>query len=873
MNWRKFLAVGTALAAVGAFTPTDLVQKCASMVFAVEESVVTVQPEFTYEKYVNGYDVEYNDDGSTKSTTPRYIIAITGFSDDAAGDIVIPDELGGLPVTTISWDFQYADFSSVRSVTVPKTLADGMEYIPAGVRVKLPEGCEHYAASGGVLYRISIYSESEEQPDGSYKTIVHKSASAIGFDGTAVGDVVVADEIGGVPVYGFERNFAYSDFSGVKSVTIPTNTPYTNHSTVTGIPVDVKLKKGCNAYTAKDGVIYSTETYTEYKTNDEGSSEELEKQRSFITRINSDAPENIVIPDDINGSPVIMFNSGVRFDGIKTVTLNNNIDELSNIPHSIDVIIPETNKAFVKKDGITYMILTKSEYVRDDKGEYVYDDDHNRVQVRTSFLTVETFDDTVKGDVVIPDKIDDMNVYGFDLHGTSWKKNVTSITLPKYLGYINTLSISDTCSYNIADGNEKFEIKDDFLIDKEGDYRYNYETYEYEKKSKAVKALKPLSGEVTIPEGIESIGALFRNNSDITVINIPASLTFIDNYFCAGMPSLTAINVDKENTRYFSVNGALGRRYTYDVYAGIDENTGNSKYVEIEQKDLLALPEGYEGAFTVDDGIKVRVCGLAFENCKKVSAVKLGKNVTFDYQFAGFVGCDSLTDLEINGDLDYFEKDWISSTPWYKSLANGAVYFGDKAVVIKNTDDEPLTVDIKDGTASIPWWAVIDGNIGTLNIPASLGIIGEYVLDHKSISAVNVDEGNKVYASADGVLFSKDMKTLKFYPQSKTDESYTIPDGTELLAAYAFAGNNYLRHVDIPESVEMIYGTNWGGAFANCKSLEEIKVPSKVKDMDWGELEGCKLKALDLPETMTCYTGHYGYDYSWDYEKQEYVKS
>ncbi|MBO7394497.1 MAG: leucine-rich repeat protein, partial [Ruminococcus sp.] len=752
MNWRKILAVTTAMAAVGAFTPSTVVQKCVSMVFAAEETVVTVQPtSFTYYQSYDGSKTVENDDGTTSNVTV-YCASITGFEGEAAGDIVLPDEIDGMPVKEIGWNFRDADLSNVRSITVTKAFRSGIDYVPANVDIIIPEGNENFILKDGVVYSKNISNVRNEKDDGTYE--------------------------------------------------------YVEQTTL-----------------------------------------ELE-------RINSNAPKDFVLPTEIDGIPINGISWGADLSALSSLTVPDDFSDIG-ISRRVDILFSEKHTKFKTYNGFKYYTDKYTKYEYDENGNYKYDENRNRISTEVTYAEIFGFDGSVKGDVVIPDEIDGTKVEGLDIHGSAWKDKVTSVTLPKYLSSLETINIPDTCGIKTKEGSENFEVSGDFLIDKNGDYRYDSEQEKYVPKSKAIKVLKHLTGEVTIPEDIESMSAVFRGNPDITVINIPASLTYMDKYFCSDMPSLTAFNVDKDNPYYFSVNGALCRRYTWNEFVGYDEETGGPRYENVEHRDLIALPEGYEGEFTTDDDIKLTVCGLAFENCKKVTSVKLGKGTDLDWQFNGFIGCDSLADIELNGSLSYFEKSWIDTTKWYKEAPDGVLYSGTTAVAYKGSET-PAEVTIKDGTKQIPWYFVCKGAISELNIPASVEVIGEYVLDHETISAVNVDPANKVYASEDGVLFSKDMKTLKFYPQAKTDSSYTIPDGTELIAAYAFAGNTYLKHVEIPESVEIIYGTIWGGAFEGCTSLEEIKVPSKVKDMDWGELTDCNLKVLDLPETMACYTGHYG---------------
>jgi hypothetical protein len=82
------------------------------------------------------------------------------------------------------------------------------------------------------------------------------------------------------------------------------------------------------------------------------------------------------------------------------------------------------------------------------------------------------------------------------------------------------------------------------------------------------------------------------------------------------------------------------------------------------------------------------------------------------------------------------------------------------------------------------------------------------------LSAIEVPETNKSYRILDGVLFSQDYKELIKYPIGLTRTDYSIPNGVEAIAPYAFAQARCLESIEIPVSVTEI-GSN---AFDRCNS-------------------------------------------------------
>ena len=66
-----------------------------------------------------------------------------------------------------------------------------------------------------------------------------------------------------------------------------------------------------------------------------------------------------------------------------------------------------------------------------------------------------------------------------------------------------------------------------------------------------------------------------------------------------------------------------------------------------------------------------------------------------------------------------------------------------------------------------------------------------------TVVTYEVPEDHPLYQAIDGVLFSKDGKTLLAYPGGRTDEHYDVPAGVEHIWPYAF-GTDYLKTISLP---------------------------------------------------------------------------
>lgn len=106
----------------------------------------------------------------------------------------------------------------------------------------------------------------------------------------------------------------------------------------------------------------------------------------------------------------------------------------------------------------------------------------------------------------------------------------------------------------------------------------------------------------------------------------------------------------------------------------------------------------------------------------------------------------------------------------------------------------------------------------------------------KKIAAFEVSEDNPHICDVDGVIYTKDMKSLLFYPPAGGIVAEKDADGNEVKA---------ITYV-IPEGVEIIRSK----AFYKCADLTEITLPSTLKRIEEKAFFRCNLKALVLPEEL-----------------------
>ena len=129
----------------------------------------------------------------------------------------------------------------------------------------------------------------------------------------------------------------------------------------------------------------------------------------------------------------------------------------------------------------------------------------------------------------------------------------------------------------------------------------------------------------------------------------------------------------------------------------------------------------------------------------------------------------------------------------------------------------------------------------------SAGTDYEHVLQEGYIHTINVDGANKNYTSINGILFSKDKKTLEVYPEGKEAESYEILPGVETIRGSAFENNRYIKSIIFPSTVKTVGKY----AFSECTNLEEVSLNDGLVEMESGLFNSCKkLRTITIPKTV-----------------------
>lgn len=275
---------------------------------------------------------------------------------------------------------------------------------------------------------------------------------------------------------------------------------------------------------------------------------------------------------------------------------------------------------------------------------------------------------------------------------------------------------------------------------------------------------------------------------------------------------------------------------------------GSYKYIHSKDDTYISITNSDRAATSVSipayiDELPVKeILSGAFEHCSDLSSVSLPDTITYIGQDA-FSYCSSLKTIKLPSNLKTLRSYAFRNCKALQSITiPGSV---EKIESETFSDCISLSsITISEGVKSITGTAFWETPITELHLPSSVESIGAYMAGCDQLKNVTVSDSNPYFTSVNGVLYTKDKKTLVVFPTGRTG-AYSVVDGTEVIGPSAFAFTN-ITAVELPNSLTTL---SMNSFYAS--NVKNIVVPPKVTTIPKSCFMHDKLVSITLPKGLT----------------------
>ncbi len=371
-------------------------------------------------------------------------------------------------------------------------------------------------------------------------------------------------------------------------------------------------------------------------------------------------------------------------------------------------------------------------------------------------------------------------------------------------------------------------------------------------------AFNIMSTHFIVPEGIEYIGYQWMSpgHPQLNELSLSKTVRYIDNI--GALDTLYTIHVDPENTAFKMVNHAL---YSYD-------GTTLYYYLRNIEESVVVLPTtkvigNYAFADTLvnevilPEGLK-RIGMSAFRHTRNLENITLPNTLEVIEQGA-FHGETALKEISIPASVlgindsafasaKHLQNIYVHEDNPHYSDRNGVLYTKNYTLIFiypaGRTSEHYQLHPNTEWIYSFSFNGVTA--LKTLDLNNAWNFNGASI--PRSVETVLVSETNEHLVSIDGIVYSKDQSTLKFYPSGRKDTTVTIPEGTRHIAAESFYSHPTIQTVIMPDSVEFIGSF----AFLRARELQEIILgeDSQLTTISELSLSGTAIDRVFIPKNV-----------------------
>lgn len=348
---------------------------------------------------------------------------------------------------------------------------------------------------------------------------------------------------------------------------------------------------------------------------------------------------------------------------------------------------------------------------------------------------------------------------------------------------------------------------------------------------------------VFIPNNVKSLSSPFNENKNITNIEIPNSITSIDEVAFYDLDGLKTINIPSTVEIIDDWAFADCSNLTDIKIPSSIESIGKFSFYNCSNLSDITISHGLksiaDNAFYLCTSLKsinlpdsvTSVGKGCFFDCSNLTDIKLPDSITYIGDFA-FSDCDALANIKISNSVIYIGEYTFSDCMSLNNIdiPDSVIYIGDNAF---------YSCD----------------NLNKVNISNNLKYVGDNVFTNTQLRDNKTDEfvtvGNiliRYNGPGGNVSIPNNVKFINcWFGHTENITNVKVPYGVVGIGNNAFNGCNELKNLHIPDTVVSIGES----AFNYCNSLKSIILPNKLKYIRKNTFNGCtNLKEINLSNNI-----------------------
>ena len=441
--------------------------------------------------------------------------------------------------------------------------------------------------------------------------------------------------------------------------------------------------------------------------------------------------------------------------------------------------------------------------------------------------------DSVLSYFVAPNSLTSIGEYAFYNSGI---KNIVLGDLPFRKDMVRACNRLETVE--VSNSNEAFHSKDGVIFSKDAKrilfYPYGKTTSIYEIPNSVIEIADSAFydvnklGALVISENVSKIGKnAFGNSSVLELKVLPSTTPKVTDNISGLDQSLVRLFVHEKDYSTYYIANYWGDFKNIFV---LEKTVSPDNLINVEVAGTLPNYIGFGNQFKYNS---LRLSGKLNGDDIRYLREMAGRDVNGKETAGVLTNLDfSLASIVKGGEYYYIKNNYSSG-----KLTTSDNVIGDR--MFEGCNFKSLA--ISETTTQIGNKALYGCPLTTFRIPATTKELNPNSFwGMNTLKELIVDQSNNNYQTQNGVLFTKDGKTLLLYPYAKEGERYSTPESTTRIGEQAFGGSN-LNVVIINEGLTEI-GTL---AFDHLGSLEGISLPGTLEKIGHRAFWGCK-KLLNI---------------------------